>query len=224
MSSSLDPNEYHVGVAKTIAASRDDRRHTLSGEDKVEADPAGWSLSVADDGSADIISVFPAPGQTAPSFATLPHIVFRDYELSWAYKASNDDSDPVSTAIPWFALIVLTRGALELQPQEQSSFSGHMRAKINDTLGWDVSVGDLGSINDPALAKLIPDPDSDKDAGTKISAVAVTVQESLREKVKPRKTRNFRRITFLVHVACAKGQQERLRYLQRCYPSPAGAR
>nr|CEG05440.1 unnamed protein product [Fusarium clavum] len=170
MSNSLEAGEYNVEVGKTIAASLEDRQHSLSAEDKVEAVPAQWSMNAANDGSADIVSVFPAPGKTAPSFATLPHVVFRDSELPWAHRAANDNSDP---GVLWFALIVFTRDELELQPQEQSSFFGNAEAKINGTFGWDISVGDLGSINGTALVNLIPNPDNDKDAGTKTSVIAI---------------------------------------------------
>ncbi|RFN43281.1 hypothetical protein FIE12Z_12471 [Fusarium flagelliforme] len=172
MSSSLDTGKYHIGVDKTIVSPMEDRRYgtlgSLSSGDKVEAVPAQWSLSAADDGSADILSVFPPPGQTASSFATLPHIVFRDSEHPWAYRAATDDSGP---GVPGFALIVFTRNELELEPQEQSSFFGHVKSKINDTFGWDISVADLGSINDPALANLIPNPD--KDAETETSIITI---------------------------------------------------
>ncbi|CAG7559101.1 unnamed protein product [Fusarium equiseti] len=165
MSYSLDSNEYNVGVDKTITTSLEDRRYSLSAENKVEAVPAQWSLSAADDGSADIVSVFPAPGQTAPSFATFPHVVFRDSELPWTYRAN---SDPV---VPWFALIISTRDELELEPKEQSSVFGHVKAKINDTLGWDIAVGDLGSINDPALVNFTPNPDKDPEPETSIITI-----------------------------------------------------
>ncbi|KAH7188134.1 uncharacterized protein B0J16DRAFT_336489 [Fusarium flagelliforme] len=165
MSTSLDPNGYNVGVKKTIVSSLEDRPYSMSAENKVEAVPAQWSLSAADDGSADILSVFPAPGQTAPSFTTLPHVVFRDSELPWAYRAN---LDPV---VPWFALIIFTRDELELEPQEQSSFFGHVEGKINDTFGWDISVADLGSINDPTLVNLIPNPDKDDETETSIITI-----------------------------------------------------
>ncbi|KAJ4004055.1 hypothetical protein NW752_010868 [Fusarium irregulare] len=181
MSTSLDPNEYSVRVGNTAVPTLEDRRQrsigsqtSLSVGDKLDNVPARWSLSAADDGSADIISVFPAPGQTAPSCATLPHMVFRDSKLPWTYRAANDDSDPGDTTVPWFALIVFTRDELELELDEQASFFGNAEAKINDTFGWDISVGDLGSIKGPALANLTPSPDNDKDARTRTSAIAVS--------------------------------------------------
>ncbi|RBR08924.1 uncharacterized protein FIESC28_10104 [Fusarium coffeatum] len=180
MSISLDPNEYSVGVGNSVVPTLEDHQQrsfgsqtSLSAGDKLGNVPARWSLSAADDGSADILSVFPAPRQTAPSYATLPHMVFRDSGLPWAYRAANGDPDPGNTAVPWFALFIFTRDELDLEPNEQASFFGHVEAKINDTFGWDISVGDLGSIKGPALANLIPGTDSDEDAGNKTSVIAI---------------------------------------------------
>ncbi|KAG6362797.1 hypothetical protein INS49_007891 [Diaporthe citri] len=134
--------------------------------------------SNGDDDSNVILSVFPAPGETAPSFRTLPHIVLRDPQLPWARLASQKVPDNHANEIPWFALVVFTADELTLDEDHRTSYFNGL--SINETLGWDIPVGKVSSVLDTSpekkdrLANFIPLPNQrDVDAEVKTSLIAV---------------------------------------------------
>ena len=81
-----------------------------------------------------IFPVFPASGQIAPSFRTLPDMVLRDAQLPWVRSVSEQTGD-IHNSIPWFALIVFSADELELDEKDRQDYFGAANASINDTLG-----------------------------------------------------------------------------------------
>ncbi|KAL8792886.1 MAG: hypothetical protein Q9195_004528 [Heterodermia aff. obscurata] len=187
---SLPAGEYKISINQHVtapgqpgAADADTARKSF------EVIAPEWALSASadggqakgasngDDDSAVVLSVFPAPGETAPSFRTLAHIVLRDPQLPWARLVSQKVPDSHANEIPWFALIVFTADELTLDEEHRNSYFKELT--INETLGWDMPVGNVTSVRDTAngkdrLANFIPAPNQrDIDAETKASLITV---------------------------------------------------
>ncbi|KAL2214432.1 hypothetical protein CC79DRAFT_1328344 [Sarocladium strictum] len=185
----LPAGKYTMAIKQTITAP----------ESTKEADPAlrtievlapEWALSAASNGDSEttnaseeeaavVLSVFPASGQVAPSFRTLPHMVLRDAQLPWVRSVSKKTDE--NNVIPWFALIVFSADELELDSKDGSDYFSGVNGSINDTLGWDVTVDRIEDIGDRVkdngvdrLANFIPKPlDPDVKAKAKTSLIAV---------------------------------------------------
>lgn len=193
---SLPAGEYSMQINQTVKPPQQDPRHRDSPEQKAvpakrkfEVLAPEWAIGAAADGatstgdgedeSAVVLSVFPAPGHTAPSFATLPHMVLRDPQMPWVRRVSERDPEPGKNVVPWFALLVFTADELELNDEERKSFFEPVNAKLNDELGWDTVAGTVESIKDTAkgqnrLANFIPKANPlDVDAKTRASVIAV---------------------------------------------------
>jgi hypothetical protein len=89
---SLPAGEYKIQIDQTVETT--DRSSSVSAKPAnrtFEVLALEWAISAAssdtttntsnDDDSAVVLSTFPASGETAPSFRTLPHIVLKDPQL-----------------------------------------------------------------------------------------------------------------------------------------------
>lgn len=188
---SLPAGEYSISINQHVTApGKSGEANAEPAKKSFEVVAPEWALSASadgghaqgesngDDDSNVILSVFPAPGETAPSFRTLPHIVLRDPQLPWARLASQKVPDNHANEIPWFALVVFTADELTLDEDHRTSYFNGL--SINETLGWDIPVGKVSSIHDTSpekkdrLANFIPLPNQrDIDAEVKTSLIAV---------------------------------------------------
>ncbi|KAI1190240.1 hypothetical protein F5B17DRAFT_427728 [Nemania serpens] len=227
---SLPAGEYDLRIDQTVKPPSNDPRHSASpaqkappAKRKFEVVAPEWALGAAVDGgasagddgdeSAVVLSVFPAPGHTAPSFATLAHMVLRDPQMPWVRRVSEEDPEPAKNVIPWFALLVFTAEELELSEEEHESYFKPVGAKINETLGWDTFAGTVESIKDTAkdkesgkdkdrLANFIPKANPlDVAAKTKASVISVPAPLFRKIFVKPgNDTFDVTPFRFMSHV------------------------
>jgi hypothetical protein len=185
---SLPAGEYNIQVDQHVTAPSSESKDAVPAKHDFEVLAPEWALaagtgaSESDDDSAVVLSVFPAPGETAPSFRTLPHLVLRDAQMPWVRRVSEKVPDNHANEIPWFALIVFTAEELSLDEEHRKSYFNNAtinNATINDTLGWDIPAGNVVEVRDTAngknrLANFIPKASTrDKDAQTKTSLITV---------------------------------------------------
>ncbi|KAI1812467.1 hypothetical protein GGS20DRAFT_21873 [Poronia punctata] len=227
---SLPAGEYSLRIDQTVKPPKNDPRHKDSpaqkaptAERKFEVIAPEWALGAAvdagvspgDEGdeSAVVLSVFPAPGHTAPSFATLAHMVLRDPQMPWVRRVSEEDPEPGKSVIPWFALLVFTAEELALSEEEDDSYFKPFGAKISDTLGWDTLAGIVRNIKDTAkdedtgkdkdrLANFIPKANP-LDIAAKTKASVIAVPTSLFTKIFVKQGENTCDVTpfrFMSHV------------------------
>lgn len=182
---SLPAGEYSLAIDQTITNPKNGAsKNAEPAKRKIEVLAPEWALSAASNGDSEttnasdeeaavVLSVFPASGQVAPSFRTLPHMVLRDAQLPWVRNVSEQATGEHSK-IPWFALVVFSADELELDEAEGESYFAGVDARINDTLGWDLTVDRINEIKADALTNLIPDPlEPDIQAKTKTSLIPV---------------------------------------------------
>ncbi|KAK4067321.1 uncharacterized protein Triagg1_7764 [Trichoderma aggressivum f. europaeum] len=183
---SLTAGLHDLAISQTVTPDKDDPKHGK--EPPTRAIPVKrqfdvlapeWSLSSSDGGSSNdqtstVMSVFPAPGQTA-QFRTLPHMVLRDPHLPWARRVSKQIlPDKEKNTIPWFALIAFTAEELELIDDERSTFfPPEVGATPNENLGWDLRAGAIEKIpsNDKLLNKIQKPAERDKQIKTSVVTV-----------------------------------------------------
>ncbi|KAM0426068.1 hypothetical protein ACHAPT_008699 [Fusarium lateritium] len=176
---SLPAGDYSIKIEQTVQAKK--------GGPKKSADPAlrsfevlapEWAISAAtnnnsDDDSAAVLSVFPASGQTAPTFRTLPHMVLKDAQLPWVRNVSEVKKDDINS-VPWFALVVFSADELTLSEELGTAYFGKAGGSLNETLGWDLVASDIKEVKDSRVANLIPRPsEPDKVAKTRTSVIPV---------------------------------------------------
>lgn len=182
---SLPAGEYSLAIDQTITTPTNDLpKKAITATRKIEVLAPEWALSAASNGDSDttnasdqeaavVLSVFPASGQVAPYFRTLPHMVLRDAQLPWARMVSMQTTNQ-NNSIPWFALVVFSADELELDATDSSAYFREAGASINNTLGWDVTVDKMDKIKAPGLADFIPEPlELDLKAKTNTSLIAV---------------------------------------------------
>lgn len=182
---SLPAGEYSLAIDQTITTpTKDAPKSADPAKRKIEVLAPEWALSAASNGDSEttntsdeeaavVLSVFPASGQVAPSFRTLPHMVLRDAQLPWVRSVSEQTAD-TNNSIPWFALIVFSADELELEENDRKDYFSAVNASINETLGWDVTVDQIGGITAKNLVNIIPDPLlPDVKAKTKTSLIPV---------------------------------------------------
>ncbi|OCT52854.1 hypothetical protein CLCR_09478 [Cladophialophora carrionii] len=181
---SLPAGEYKIQIDQTVT--------TDSAKPGVSATPANrtfevlapeWAISAAssdttnnndDDDSAVVLSTFPASGETAPSFRTLPHLVLKDPQLPWIRPVSKKDYND-GNSIPWFALIVFSADELQLREDVGQAYFSKVNATVNDTLGWDLPASSIDKIDHARVANFIPKPSvPDQRAGTQTSVIPVS--------------------------------------------------
>jgi hypothetical protein len=180
---SLPAGEYKIQIDQTAK--------TDSGSSSVPAVPANrtfevlapeWAISAAsndptnnhnDDDSSVVLSTFPASGEIAPSFRTLPHIVLKDPQLPWIRAVSKQDYKD-GNSIPWFALIVFSADELQLKEDIGQAYFSKANATVNHTLGWDLPASSIKDIVHARVANFIPEPSMpDQNAGTTTSVIPV---------------------------------------------------
>ncbi|KAH7320600.1 hypothetical protein B0I35DRAFT_351271 [Stachybotrys elegans] len=182
---SLPAGEYSLAIDQTITTpTKDPPKNAEPAKRKIEVLAPEWALSAASNGDSEttnasdqeaavVLSVFPASGQVAPSFRTLPHMVLRDAQLPWVRSVSEQTTDK-NNSIPWFALIVFSADELELEEADRKDYFSAAGASINETLSWDVTVDQIGGIKAEGLVNIIPDPLlPDIQAKTKTSLIPV---------------------------------------------------
>ncbi|VUC25606.1 unnamed protein product [Clonostachys rosea] len=182
---SLPAGEYSLAIDQTITTpTKDAPKKAVPATRKIEVLAPAWALSAAGNGDSEttnaseeeaavVLSVFPASGQVAPSFRTLPHMVLRDAQIPWVRTVSKQTSD-LNNSIPWFALIVFSADELEVEEDDRKDYFSAANASINGTLGWDITVDLLEKVNDPKLANFIPKPlPPDVQAKTRTSLIPV---------------------------------------------------
>ncbi|KAH7246600.1 hypothetical protein BKA59DRAFT_439232 [Fusarium tricinctum] len=182
---SLPAGEYSLAIDQTIKTpTKDAPKSAEPAKRKIEVLAPEWALSAASNGDSEttntsdeeaavVLSVFPASGQVAPSFRTLPHMVLRDAQLPWVRSVSEQTADK-NNSIPWFALIVFSADELELDDDDRKDYFSAVNASINETLGWDVTVDQIAGITAKNLVNIIPEPLlPDIKAKTKTSLIPV---------------------------------------------------
>jgi hypothetical protein len=168
---SLQDEQYSVNIDETVTTPARDPAEQEPAEKKIETLVPEWALSAVSNGESEttnaseeeaavVLSVFPASGEVAPSFRTLPHMVLRDAQLPWIRTVNENTIDKLNV-ISWFALIVFSADELELEAAERTACFDNVNGvngTINDTLGWDTSVDKIKDISSDSLANVIPEP------------------------------------------------------------------